>query len=116
MLGTLYVLCFTPAYKHAKHYVGWTSDLAARGERHLRGHGANLVAVATAAGCAVELTLEIPNVTRAFERSLKRCGSAKRYCPACAAKPYRLTRARARDLARCHELGLLPAAPLEATA
>jgi predicted GIY-YIG superfamily endonuclease len=68
-------------YKHARHYTGWTDDLAARLARHAAGDGARLLAVVHAAGIGWQLarTWEGP---RARERQIKRCGAA-RYCPVC---------------------------------
>ena len=39
-----------PAYRHARHYVGWTPDLLHRLDCHAAGHGARLVAVIWQAG------------------------------------------------------------------
>jgi hypothetical protein len=57
--GTVYVLHFGPAYKHARHYVGWTSgdDVNARLQVHLQGHGSPLV---RAAGVQVQLAASYP--------------------------------------------------------
>jgi hypothetical protein len=42
--GTVYVLHFDPAYKHARHYIGWTEgdDVTARIAVHLQGRGSPL--------------------------------------------------------------------------
>jgi len=34
--GTVYVLHFEPAYRHARHYIGWALDVDARLELHRR--------------------------------------------------------------------------------
>jgi len=42
--GTVYVLHFDPAYKHARHYVGWTAgEVTERIAVHLQGRGSPLV-------------------------------------------------------------------------
>lgn len=94
VLGTLYVLHFEPAYKHARHYLGWTEgDVHARLADHLSGRGANLVRVAINAGCAVTLICTFPG-TRYDERRLKNRGGSARVCTACRAArglpPYRV--------------------------
>jgi hypothetical protein len=61
--GTVYVLHFEPAYKHARHYIGWTSDtdVTARLNVHLQGRGSPLVRAAVQAGVEVQS----PRPTRA---------------------------------------------------
>jgi hypothetical protein len=53
----VYVLHFEPAYKHARHYIGWTSgtDVTARLRVHLKDRGSPLVRAAVAAGVDVQL-------------------------------------------------------------
>ncbi len=84
--GTVYLLHFDRPYKHARHYTGWTDDLAARLARHASGDGARLLAVAYAAGIRWQLarTWDGP---RARERQLKRQGGASRHCPMCGVRP-----------------------------
>jgi predicted GIY-YIG superfamily endonuclease len=55
MGGTIYLLHFSEAYKHARHYVGFTTDLQSRLEAHTKGTGARLPEVITLAGIAFEL-------------------------------------------------------------
>lgn len=81
--GTVYLLHFEPPYKHAKHYMGWTTDVEVRVERHRNGGGSPLVKAALAAGCVVTVVRTWPNVTRAFERELKNRKGAPRLCPTC---------------------------------
>lgn len=83
--GWLYIIHFDPAYKHARHYLGFTTlpDIRDRFHRHRQGGGARLVQVATAAGCGMTLYL-IKRGTRTEERRLKRLSSyGKRFCPLC---------------------------------
>lgn len=70
MPGTVYLLHFSAPYRHARHYTGWTYDLAARLAVHAAGHGARLVAVAKAAGITFALARTRPG-TRADERAIK---------------------------------------------
>ena len=84
--GTVYMLHFSAPYRHARHYTGWTADLAARLDEHAAGRGARLVSVAKAAGITFSLARTRPG-TRADERAIKRAGGARRYCPLCSARP-----------------------------
>ena len=37
--GLVYVLHFDPAYRHARHYIGWARNVDARLAAHLAGSG-----------------------------------------------------------------------------
>ena len=80
--GTVYVLHFEPAYRHARHYVGWARDVDARVAEHLAGAGSPLVRAAVAAGVRVELVAELPG-SRQLERRLKRWHKTGQFCPRC---------------------------------
>lgn len=84
--GTVYLLHFDRPYAHAKHYLGWTTDLPARLAEHAAGRGARLLAVVHAAGIGWRLARTWPG-SRARERQLKRQGGASRCCPACGVRP-----------------------------
>jgi hypothetical protein len=86
---TVYVLHITPAFGHAKHYVGFCeeADPSRRLNRHLAGRGSPLIKAAVAAGCRIDLVHTIPQADRNYERSLKKRGGASRWCPACRSEP-----------------------------
>lgn len=85
-LGTVFVLHFDRPYQHATHYTGWTDlPLFERIEQLKRGHASPLLAAVIKAGIGWRLARTWENVTRQKELSLKRSGSASRYCPVCAA-------------------------------
>lgn len=86
MPGTVYLLHFSAPYRHARHYTGYTDNLLARLAVHATGHGARLIAVARAAGITFTLA-RIRVGTRADERSIKKAGGARRYCPLCTPTP-----------------------------
>ncbi len=89
----VYLLHFVPAYRHARHYLGFADDLPARLHTQASGRGARLVAVALAAGCQISLVRLWPG-TRDDERRMKNQRAVPRLlCPACP------TRAHARRLA-----------------
>jgi hypothetical protein len=85
-----YLLCITPRYYHAGHYIGRAERgrLSRRLGEHAAGHGANLVAVVLAAGCAVELVRVGTDGDYRLERSWKnRHGTT--VCPRCPSPPSR---------------------------
>lgn len=83
-MTTVYLLHFSEAYRHARHYIGYTAgDLAERLERHRSGRGANLVRVAIAAGRRVTLARAWHGAPRKFELRLKAMGGAGQLCPYC---------------------------------
>jgi predicted GIY-YIG superfamily endonuclease len=79
--GVVYVIHFDEAYKHARHYIGWTNDLDARLLAHARGAGARLMEVIKNAGitwCVSRTRVG----DRGSERRLKNRGMVQR-CPVC---------------------------------
>ena len=81
--GTVYVLHFEPAYRHARHYVGWTAGTVAdRLATHLQGAGSPLIRAAVAAGVTVSVARSMSG-TRALERRLKRWHKTSQFCPTC---------------------------------
>jgi len=59
--GTVYVLHFDPAYRHARHYVAWTAgDVDAHPAAHLQGAGSPLIGAAVAAGVSIQLVATFP--------------------------------------------------------
>lgn len=82
----IYLLHFDRAYKHARHYTGWTSDLTARLDEHAAGHGARLLAVVAEQGISWQVARTWPG-TRTRERQLKTQGGAARRCPLCGVIP-----------------------------
>ncbi|GAA2576792.1 hypothetical protein SMC26_30030 [Actinomadura fulvescens] len=84
--GVVYLLHFARPYKHARHYIGWTRDLAGRLARHEAGSGARLLQVVQDAGIEWRLARLWPG-DRRRERALKRQGGAARRCPLCGVRP-----------------------------
>jgi len=81
----VYLLHFTPQYKHAKHYLGWSDDVLRRIEQHLSGgrHASPLVQAALRAGSAVTLVRVWPGADRTLEALLKRRKESTVLCPLC---------------------------------
>ncbi|WP_327590098.1 hypothetical protein OHA25_25965 [Nonomuraea sp. NBC_00507] len=85
--GTVYLLHFDRAYKHARHYIGWTpGDLTRRLRQHRNGTGARLLQVITAEGIDFAVA-RVWTGGRNLERSLKNRGGASRSCPLCGITP-----------------------------
>lgn len=85
--GTIYLLHFDQPYKHAKHYLGWTTDLEARLTAHRAGNGARLMAVLKDAGIGWTLARTWTPSSRGRERQIKHQGGLSRSCPACGVHP-----------------------------
>jgi hypothetical protein len=64
-VGTVYVLHFEPAYRHARHYLGWARDVDARVAEHLAGSASPLVRAAVLAGATGHARRALPGVTTA---------------------------------------------------
>ena len=70
------------AYRHARHYVGWTAgDVDARLATHLQGAGSPLLRAAVRAGVDVQLVATYQG-NRHLERGLKRWHNTGQFCPA----------------------------------
>jgi predicted GIY-YIG superfamily endonuclease len=80
--GTIYLLHFSEAYKHARHYVGFTTNLEQRIEEHGKGQGSRLMQVIAEAGLTFSLA-RTRQGTRKTERQIKNRKEAPRLCPLC---------------------------------
>ncbi len=81
--GVVYLLHFATPYEHARHYMGFTADLAERLREHRRGYGSRLVGVVAAAGIEFNV-VRAWHGTRSDERRLKGRGLGD-LCPICRA-------------------------------
>jgi predicted GIY-YIG superfamily endonuclease len=87
----VYVLHIEPPYRHAAHYIGFTTRPDARVAEHLAGRGSPLIRAALAAGHEVNVSLKWHCGTRAFERYLKNQKGTRQFCPRCNPKAKRVT-------------------------
>lgn len=78
-----YLIHFSPAYRHAAHYLGQAADIEPRIYAHLHGRGARLTQVARDAGCTLVLVRVWPDGDRKLERRLKAWHGSGRLCPIC---------------------------------
>jgi predicted GIY-YIG superfamily endonuclease len=79
----VYLIHFEQPYRHAKHYVGFTTDLPARIADHRAGVGSRLLQVVNDAGIKWEVARTWQG-DRKLERQLKRRKETPALCPLCA--------------------------------
>lgn len=84
--GTVYLIHLDKPYHHARHYLGWTTDLPARIENHATGTGSPLLRAANQAGITWAVVRTWDHVDRHFERRLKNWKSSDELCPICTAQ------------------------------
>lgn len=82
-MGTVYLLHFHTGYKHARHYLGWASQLERRLAHHANGTGARLTQVARAKGIEWTVARTWQHADRTAEARLKRHKHNSRLCPIC---------------------------------
>ena len=83
MNGTAYLLHLNRPYKHARHYIGWSTNLQGRLADHAAGRGAKLLQAARRQGITWRLARTWEDVPQARETQLTRQGGGKRLCPIC---------------------------------
>jgi predicted GIY-YIG superfamily endonuclease len=81
-LGTVYLLHFNRPYHHARHYVGFTTNIERRVKRHQDGRGSPLIEAAISAGIEFTVARLWNNVTGRFERRIHEM-EARLLCPMC---------------------------------
>jgi predicted GIY-YIG superfamily endonuclease len=79
----LYLLHFSPRYRHAGHYLGFTQNLAKRFARHLEGKGSPLVKAAVGNGSKIVLVRVWAEDGNAEQEIKRVVGSRARLCPVC---------------------------------
>lgn len=82
---TVYLLHFSPAYRHAQHYLGLTRDgrpVEERLKEHRSGSGARLTRAASKAGCELIVARVWENAPFGFEMKTKG-RSLRPLCPIC---------------------------------
>ncbi len=79
----VYLLHFDKPYKHARHYIGYTANMARRLHEHeLTSKGAKLLQVASAAGIKFTIAKTWEG-DRKLERQLKNRKNSAKLCPIC---------------------------------
>jgi predicted GIY-YIG superfamily endonuclease len=82
---TVYLIHFNKPYRHARHYLGFTTNLDKRITDHVCGMGARLMEVVTNAGIEWKLARTWQG-DRKLERRLKDWHNAALLCPLCYGK------------------------------
>lgn len=86
MPQAVYLLHFEEPLAHARHYVGWASNLPERMDRHFSGHGSRLVRAVLEEGISITVARVWWNRDRHFERKLHRMKNSPKLCPLCSQK------------------------------
>lgn len=86
----VYLIHFDEPYKHARHYMGSTTEanLDSRLEHHRNGNGSRLMAAVSAAGISwrvVRLWAGDKNTERQMKNNVS--GNTGQYCPVCHERP-----------------------------
>jgi predicted GIY-YIG superfamily endonuclease len=84
----VYLLHLSPAYKHARHYIGFAYRISTRLAAHRNGTGARLCQVAVEAGSELIKARVWEDKDRTFERRLKNQHNASLLCPYCNPQAY----------------------------
>lgn len=79
---TVYILHFSQPYKHCRHYVGYSANVARRFREHLAGHGVGLTKAVIDAGITIVLARKISG-NRSTERLIRELKSTPSLCPIC---------------------------------
>jgi 2'-5' RNA ligase/GNAT superfamily N-acetyltransferase len=69
---------------HARHYMGWSTDVQERIRSHYQGGGAKIMRALKQKGLSFTVARIWEDKDRNFERRLKSQGSLTRHCPICA--------------------------------
>ena len=90
-MAHVYLLHFTPKFKHARHYCGITPNgVHERIVKHRKGTGARLTRAAAQAGVHLRLvrTWKCADIHEAhvIERALKNTHNLRDHCPVCKAE------------------------------
>jgi predicted GIY-YIG superfamily endonuclease len=78
----IYMMHFDKPFKHAKHYVGYTTNFEKRLERHRKGGGSRLLRAVGESGIKYHV-VKTWHGDRSIERRIKNQKNAPRFCPIC---------------------------------
>lgn len=82
--GIVYLLHFSEAYHHARHYLGWTNDLTKRLREHMNGNRDKCVLTHVIKEHGIEHTLvRTWRGPLATEKALKKKKNNRLLCPVC---------------------------------
>ncbi|MEP0806735.1 MAG: endonuclease [Chloroflexota bacterium] len=84
---TVYLIHLDAPLHHARHYVGYAEHVKQRLAHHRQGTGARILAVCNERGIEYDIVRTWEGAGKTFERKLKNCKHAARYCPKCTTRP-----------------------------
>jgi predicted GIY-YIG superfamily endonuclease len=87
-MGYCYLAHFVEKYRHAGHYLGFTTNLKQRLHQHKAGSGARLMTVIAEAHIDFVVARVWPDCTREDERMLKLQHNGRKLCPICKQVPF----------------------------
>lgn len=79
----VYLIHFAEPLSHARHYVGYTANLARRIKEHTQGRNSPLMRAVNEAGIPWHVARIWPDGDRDLERKIKASHKSARYCPHC---------------------------------
>lgn len=80
--GAVYLIHFERPYHHARHYLGWTDNIAKRMREHANGQGSPLMRAVTLARIPWRVVYTEEG-SRDLEKRYKSQKNASRLCPLC---------------------------------
>jgi predicted GIY-YIG superfamily endonuclease len=80
--GIIYLIHFDEAFKHARHYMGFTQDLEKRFNAHIMGDGSALLRAVVESGITFRVVRTWAG-DRNLERKLKNRKESPFLCPIC---------------------------------
>lgn len=87
--GDVYLIHLLVPIGHARHYIGFSLDHAARLEEHRAGRGGRLLKVANMRGVTYKVVRVWTPADRRFERRAKNYARARALCPVCNADSWK---------------------------
>ncbi len=82
----VYLIHLSKPFHHARHYLGFTTDLKSRLFHHRNGTGSKFLAAVNKAGITWRVIRTWEDKGIEFEQKVKRCGNSTSYCPICRKK------------------------------
>ncbi len=80
----VYIIHLNEKLGHAGHYVGYSSNVPRRIEKHIKGNGSAFMTAVAERGISWEVAMVWLGKDWTFEKSIKhRHGSIEQYCPIC---------------------------------
>lgn len=86
IIGSVYLVHLSRALHGARHYLGFSTNVAKRLKEHAAGRGTPLLGAATKAGISWRLVRTWRKRDGYFEQELKRNHELKTLCPVCSGK------------------------------